>query len=175
MRGQADLLAMTDRWIANYFRQPDYLTIDGKLVVIVFTSRELRRDMGTDAVRGAFARMRGRARAAGLPGIYIIGVSRENTHLETLVHEGYDAGTGYNYPRAGMPDETALSGPYAAMVRPAGSGLGCPARRQLHLRTADVIVAEPHPGFCRPRTRRDPPGRSVSRASSPVKHVKLGS
>ena len=60
--------------------------------------------------------MRERARAAGLPGIYIMGAARENTRLEALVHEGYDAGTGYNYPRAGMPDETALSAPYAAMV-----------------------------------------------------------
>ena len=113
---EADLLAMTDYWIANYFRQPDYLTIDGKPVVIVFTPRELRRDMGTDAVRTAFARMRERARAAGLPGIYIMGAARENTRLEALVHEGYDAGTGYNYPRAGMPDDTALSAPYSAMV-----------------------------------------------------------
>jgi hypothetical protein len=51
------LLAMTDYRIAKYFRQPDYLAIDGKPVVIVFTPRELRRDMGTDAVRTAFARM----------------------------------------------------------------------------------------------------------------------
>ena len=29
---------------------------------------------------------------------------RGDTRLEALVHEGYDAGTGYNYPRAGMPD-----------------------------------------------------------------------
>jgi Glycosyltransferase WbsX len=107
---------MTDYWIANYFRQPDYLAIDGKPVVIVFTPRELRRDMGTDAVRTAFARMRERARAAGLPGIYIMGAARENTRLEALVHEGCDAGTGYNYPRAGMSDDTALSAPYSAMV-----------------------------------------------------------
>ena len=113
---EADLLAMTDYWIANYFRQPDYLTIEGKPVVIVFIPRELRRDMGTNAVRTAFARMRERTRAAGLPGIYIMGAARENTRLETLVHEGYDAGTGYNYPRAGMPDDTALSAPYSAMV-----------------------------------------------------------
>jgi hypothetical protein len=72
--------------------------------------------MGTDAVRAAFARMRERAGAAGLPGIYIMGAARENTRLEALVHEGYDAGTGYNYPRAGMPDDTALSAPYSAMV-----------------------------------------------------------
>src|SRR6185295_6629960 len=104
---ELDLLAMTDYWLANYFRQPDYLTIDGKPVVIVFTPRELRRDMGTDAVRAAFARMRERARAAGLPGIYIMGAARENTRLDALVHESYDAGTGYNYPRAGMSDDTA--------------------------------------------------------------------
>ena len=111
-----DLLAMTDYWIANYFRQPDYLMIDGKPVVIVFTPRDLRRDMGTEAVRAAFSRMRERAQTAGMPGIYIMGAARENTRLEALVHEGYDAGTGYNYPRAGMSDETALSAPYSSMV-----------------------------------------------------------
>jgi hypothetical protein len=114
---EADLLAMTDYWVANYLRQPDYLTIDGRPVVIVFTPRGLRKDMGTDAVRAAFALMRERVRAAGLPGLFIMGAAHEETSdLEALVHEGYDAGTGYNYPRAGMPDESALSAPYAWMV-----------------------------------------------------------
>jgi len=42
--------------------------------------------------------------------------ARENTRLDALVHESYDAGIGYNYPRAGMSDDTALSAPYSAMV-----------------------------------------------------------
>ena len=100
---------MVDYWIAHYFRRPEYLTIDGKPVVIVFTPHELRKDMGSDAVRTAFVRMRERARAAGLPGIFIMGAARENPGgLVALAHEGYDAGTGYNYPRAGMPDGCAV-------------------------------------------------------------------
>ena len=72
--------------------------------------------MGSDAVRAAFVQMRARARAAGLPGIFIMGAARENRGgLVALAHEGYDAGTGYNYPRAGMPDG-AQSAPYAQMV-----------------------------------------------------------
>jgi hypothetical protein len=73
--------------------------------------------MGTDAVRAAVARMRERVRAAGLPGIFIMGAAREDrAGLEALVHEGYDAGTGYNYPRAGMADANVRSAPYAEMV-----------------------------------------------------------
>jgi hypothetical protein len=113
---EADLLAMVDYWIAHYFRRPEYLLLDGKPVVIVFTPHELRKDMGSDAVRAAFVRMRARARAAGLPGIFIMGAARENRGgLLALAHEGYDAGTGYNYPRAGMVDG-AQSAPYAEMV-----------------------------------------------------------
>jgi hypothetical protein len=114
---EADLLAMTDYWIAQYFREPDYLTVDGKPVVIVFTPRTLREDMGTDAVRAGFLRVRERVRAAGLPGIFIMGATRESPDgLRALAHEGYDASTGYNYPHAGMADATALSAPYALMV-----------------------------------------------------------
>jgi hypothetical protein len=113
---ETDLLALTDHWIAHYFRHDRYLRLDGRPVVIVFSPRALRLDMGTDGVRAAFARVRERVRAAGFPGLYIMGATRENpAGLAALVHEGYDAGTGYNYPRAGMPDE-GLSAPYADMV-----------------------------------------------------------
>jgi len=114
---EADLLAMTDFWIERYFREPDYLAIDGRPVVIVFTPGALRRDLGTDAVGAALSRMRERARAAGLPGLFVIGaVGEAPSDVEALAREGYDAGTGYNYPRAGMADEDARSAPYALMV-----------------------------------------------------------
>jgi Glycosyltransferase WbsX len=70
---EADLLALVDYWIAHYFRRPEYLLLDGKPVVIVFSPRHLRDDMGTDAVRAAFVKMRARVEAAGLPGIFIMG------------------------------------------------------------------------------------------------------
>ncbi len=112
-----DLIALADYWIAHYFRLPEYLRVDGKPVVIVFSPPQLRADMGSDAVRAAFARMRARAEAAGLQGLFIIGAALEiPAGLFALVHEGYDAATGYNYPEAGMADERALSAPYADAV-----------------------------------------------------------
>ena len=116
-RRRRDLLAMTDYWIANYFRQADYLTIDGKPVVIVFHGNPRGTAAGHGHRRGPHGlRPDARAGAGG-------GATGDLHHgggagdaARALVHEGYDAGTGYNYPRAGMPDDTALSAPYSAMV-----------------------------------------------------------
>lgn len=114
---EADLLALVDHWIARYFRRPEYLTLDGKPVVIVFSPRRLREDMDSEGVRAAFVGMRARVRAAGWPGLYIMGAAREGrAGLIALRDEGYDAGTGYNYPRAGMADKAAREAPYDDMV-----------------------------------------------------------
>jgi hypothetical protein len=110
---EADLLAVLDYWIEHYFRQPEYLTLDGKPVLIIFSVKRLRDDMGTEAVATAIRRMRARAEAAGFPGLFLMGaVDDQPDNIAALRAEGYDAGTGYNYPRAGMPDEAALKGPY---------------------------------------------------------------
>ena len=110
---EADLLAVVDFWIARYFRQPEYLTVDGKPVVIIFTPRQLRADMGSEAVAAALRRMRARVEAAGFPGLFVMGSVRPNRDEQArLAAEGYDAGTGYNYPRAGMADQSALRGSY---------------------------------------------------------------
>jgi hypothetical protein len=114
---QDDLIALVDHWIAQYFRVPEYLRIDGKPVVIVFSPPQLRADMGSDAVRAAFGQIRARAEAAGLPGLFIMGAALETpAGLVALAHEGYDAATGYNYPEAGMADEDARSAPYTDAV-----------------------------------------------------------
>lgn len=114
---ESDLLAVTDYWIANYFRRPEYLTLDGKPVVIIFEPRLLRKDMGSEAVTAAFRRMRARVEAAGLPGLFLFAtVDDDPRELARLKAEGYDAGTGYNYPHAGMADKKALLGTYDDMV-----------------------------------------------------------
>ena len=110
---EADLLALVDFWIARYFRQPGYLLLDGKPVVIIFTPGQLRADMGGEAVAVAIRRMRARVEAAGFPGLFVMGSVRANRDEQArLAAEGYDAGTGYNYPRAGMADPSALRGSY---------------------------------------------------------------
>src|SRR5262249_682184 len=114
---EADLLALVDHWIARYFLRPEYLRFDGRPVIIVFSPRRLREDMGSDAVRAAFERMRERARAAGLAGLYLLGATRHTAApLPAIRREGYDAATGYNYPRAGMADDGARAAPYTLAV-----------------------------------------------------------
>jgi hypothetical protein len=114
---EADLLSVLDYWIVHYFRRPEYLTMDGKPVVIIFSPSRLRADLGTEAVAAAIRRMRAQVVAAGLPGLFLIGAVDDDPERMAALHdEGYDAGTGYNYPRAGMPDETARQAPYARAV-----------------------------------------------------------
>jgi len=96
---EADLLAVTDFWIQNYFKLPEYLTVDRKPVVIIFSTHRFTEDMGSPAVATAFAKMRERCRAAGLPGLYLIACAGgDRGSLERLKAEGYDAVSGYNYP-----------------------------------------------------------------------------
>src|SRR5262249_42722990 len=100
---EADLLVVTDYLIANYFHLPEYLALDGGPVVIVYTPPQLRADMGTEAVAAALARVRARVRAAGYPGLFLLATVDDNPEeLARLKAEGYDAGTAYVYPRAGM-------------------------------------------------------------------------
>ena len=114
---EADLLAVLDYWIAQYFHRPEYFTIDGKPVVIIFSPHSLRKDMGSAAVGVAIRLMRARMSAAGFPGLFLLAVGRaDGADLGALRTEGYDADTGYHYPRAGMPDQAALSAPYDSAV-----------------------------------------------------------
>jgi Glycosyltransferase WbsX len=115
-----DLLAVVDYWIDQYFWRPEYFTIDGRPMVVIFSSRRLSEDLGSDGVRAAFAKMRARARARGFPDLYLVAVTGpgELPFRELLRRqrdEGYDATTGYNYPRAGM-DPSAFRADYDSMV-----------------------------------------------------------
>jgi len=117
---EEDLLAVLDYWIEHYLRRPEYFTIDGRPVVIIFSSRRLSEDLGSDGVKRAFVKMRERARAQGLPGLYLVAVTGPSNlpfreHVRRQKDEGYDATTGYNYPRAGM-DHSAFVAAYDSMI-----------------------------------------------------------
>lgn len=117
---EADLLAVLDYWIAHYFRRPEYLTVDGRPMVIIFSTSRLTADMGSQAVRDAITKMRQRARAEGFPDLFLAAVTGPGevpveARLRQQKFEGYDATTGYNYPRAGM-DTEELQGSYDAMI-----------------------------------------------------------
>ncbi|HID05696.1 MAG TPA: hypothetical protein EYP10_00960, partial [Armatimonadetes bacterium] len=99
-----DLLNVVDFWLRNYFRHENYLKVDGKPVVGIFTPRRFTDDMGSDAVRRAFARMRERVREAGFEGLYIIARAHGlPDELKRLEHEGYDAIWSTPHLRMGVP------------------------------------------------------------------------
>ena len=112
---EADLLKVTDYWLEHYFKRPEYLKVDGKPVVIMFSTYRLTADLGTEAIAAAFAKMRERCRKAGLAGLYFVACTRSSRgQLEQLKAQGYDAASGYNYP------DLASNGkrwhPYAANI-----------------------------------------------------------
>src|SRR5205814_2243441 len=83
--------------------------LDAKPVVSGLCAHLLRSDMGSGAVGAAVRLMRARTAAAGLPGLFLVAIGlSDGADLSALRAEGYDATTGYNYPRAGMPDRAAL-------------------------------------------------------------------
>ncbi|MBM3860298.1 MAG: hypothetical protein FJ395_11685 [Verrucomicrobia bacterium] len=114
-----DFEKLTQYWIENYFKRPNYLTIDGKPAVVMFSSQNPARDMGTEKVKPTFERMRQRCRDAGLGGLYLVACINNGTNLlQKMKDWGYDAVSGYNWPRANMTaDETAANrAPFATCI-----------------------------------------------------------
>lgn len=110
-----DMENVTNYWLENYFQRPEYMKIDGKPVVIIFSPGRLTEDMKPDGVRDALNKSREMAKAKGLPGIYFIACTYPGpANIKVLEQEGYDALSGYNYPSAG--DKGNVRASYADMV-----------------------------------------------------------
>lgn len=97
-----DCLAVTDFWIDNYFKRPEYYTLDGKPVVIIFSTYRFRSDMGSPEVRRAFDAMKARCVEKGLKGLYLIACVGDTGEAARAAEEGYDAVTAYNWPGLGV-------------------------------------------------------------------------
>jgi len=112
-------------WIANYFKRPNHLTVDGRPVLIIYSPPQLRQ-MGPEKVKPAFGRIRAVCREAGLPGLYLCGVGPDPSNsrspayrqmLETMKDEGYDAVTAYHWSarlNATPAELAARRSPFAA-------------------------------------------------------------
>jgi glycerophosphoryl diester phosphodiesterase len=111
-----DCIAVTRFWIEHYFRRPEYLTIDGKPVVIIFSMGRLSEDLGTNEdVRAAFNAMREECVKAGLRGLYIIACVDGAGSAIAASLQGYDAVTAYNWPALGMDPSTGRA-PFDGLV-----------------------------------------------------------
>jgi len=108
----ADLEAVTHYWLDNYFHLPEYLRIDNKPVIIIFSVGRISEDLGSGAA-AAIARMNELCRAEGFDGLYLVGCTYPSRGtVEAMKAEGYSAATGYNYPDAGSRPEDRNRAPY---------------------------------------------------------------
>ncbi len=112
-----DQIAVTKFWIENYFKTPEYYTIDGKPVVVYCSSSNLDRDfideakaLGEtlapgDGIRRAFDISEKMAKEAGLPGIFWVNMNWmwddrdwdfSQQHHDMLHRAGFSAEMTYN-------------------------------------------------------------------------------
>ena len=112
---EADLLNVTRFWIDNYFRRPNYLKINGKNVMVIFSPGRFTEDMGSEAVKAAFSKMRKMCEDSGVGGLYLVACVWPNSDIVKLAEaEGYDAVSGYNYPGGGNRGQRIA--PYEWMI-----------------------------------------------------------
>ncbi|MGL6225326.1 MAG: glycoside hydrolase family 99-like domain-containing protein [Thermoguttaceae bacterium] len=87
-----------EKWV-RYFKESNHQTVDGKPLLIFFSSDELLKSFGSPAkVNAALEQLRERAKQSGLPGVSIAGCVWPNNDLTAMKECGFDVFTGYNYP-----------------------------------------------------------------------------
>ena len=112
---------LIEEWI-KYFKQPGYVTVNGKPLFIVFSPEHMRDAFGGSAgVKRAIDQLRSRARAEGLPGVTVavgatVAPHANPYHVQQLNSEGYDVTTGYNYHSMGN-EQYNVPVPYSHLVR----------------------------------------------------------
>lgn len=110
-----DMIDVTKYWIENYFNKPNYLKINGKNVMVIFSPERFTQDMGKDAVKASFTKMKKMCEDAGVGGLYMVTCMRPyEGAIKECEYEGYDAFSGYNYPEANTKGQ--MYSPYEWMV-----------------------------------------------------------
>ena len=118
--GEPDLMHnLVPHWIDNFFKRPNYLTIDGKPVLFVYDTENFIRDLGGLEQAGrAIEAMRAACRAAGFAGLTLIGEYRGfvPATLDRMRDLGVDASFAYCWHLPGSPDpDTAVAGQLQAI------------------------------------------------------------
>ena len=113
--GETDLLDnLVPYWIEHYFKHPGYLTVDGKPVLFIYDVAGFIEDLGGLApATKAVEAMRAACRAAGLPGLTLLGEFRGfvPATLEPMRDLGLDASFAYCWHLPGSPaPDQAIAG-----------------------------------------------------------------
>lgn len=101
-------------WIENYFRRPEYFQIDGRPLLVIFSVYSLKRDLGIEGTRQAIELWHRMTEEAGVGRILVAGCGTPVV-LKEMKEMGFDAVTGYNWPRCGIDDRNWV--PFAEVAR----------------------------------------------------------
>lgn len=105
----AQFTDMVDFWITNYLKDKQYLTIQDKPVIIIFSPEQLRNNAAKFGIttRDLLNIARIKAKNMGVKGIYFIATSSANSYwIKSYIPDnGYDAITAYNYHNKGFTGE----------------------------------------------------------------------
>jgi len=102
-------------WIENYFRRPEYYKVDGRPLVVIFSVWAMKRDLGIDGTREAIELWHRMTREAGVGEVLVAGCGRPGQVLDEMKRMGFDAVTGYNWPKCGVGDRNFV--PYVEVAR----------------------------------------------------------
>lgn len=109
-RTKLEFTSMVDYWISQYFNKPEFMKIDGKPVIFIFshTSFVKQAKQIGESVPSLLAQAEARAKAAGYKGIYFVGSTHvDSALLKTAATSGYSAFSTYNYH--GRADDMSAS------------------------------------------------------------------
>ena len=93
-------------WIENYFNMPEYYRIDDKPVVMIWSPRNMERDVGEGGCKKLLDLSRQMAREAGYKGIYFLAMkwpeaSTDPNIVQGLKDMGFDMTSLYHYMHHG--------------------------------------------------------------------------
>ena len=99
-RTQTEFTSMVNYWITNYFNHEEYLRIDNKPVVFIFSIDSLKNQAESfgSTTLALLNQANQMAKSAGYPGIYFVGGTGANDEAYTYAPQnGYNALSAYNY------------------------------------------------------------------------------
>ena len=115
---------MVDYWLTNHLKNPEYLQIDGRPVVFIFSGDFLRDNAAASGVtaKELLSRAQQKARAAGLMGIYFVLATPALEYWTKgfAPDAGFSALSAYNY-HMGYAGTPATAHPYFSQL----PGIGC--------------------------------------------------